>query len=1522
MNLIEFVQDISIKGWRLWVEGERLCYDAPKEESTALVLAQLKQYKAKILQLLQETPEIFNVYPLSYGQKALWFLWQLAPYNYAYNVSFAVRICSEVDIVVMQKAFKALISRHPILRTNYFKLGSQPIQKVHNFQELDFLQIDAFTWSEDELKAKVVEKHQQHFDLEREPIMRVRWFTRSNFEHVLLLTIHHIACDAWSINMLIQELPQLYQAQRVGIEPFLPPLNHSYQDYVRWQRDILQGSEGERLWNYWQHKLNGDLPVLNLPTDKQRPPIQTYNGGSYQFKLSNKLIEQLNKLAQSSGATLYMILLATFELLLYRYTGQKDILVGSPTSGRTQPEFAPIFGYLVDPVVMRADLSNNPSFKEFLNQVRQTVLEALAHQDYPFALLVEKLQLPRDPSRSPIFQASFVLHQLKKFQDIQKLFIDKVENNNNENDNGNDENDIDWGGLKLRPFNIPQQEGQLDLDLEMFEDSTSIKGIFKYNIDLFDEPTIERMAGHFQNLLSAIVENPSQNVSQLPFLSESERHQLLVEWNDTATEYNSDKCIHKLFEEQVEKSLHAVAVVFEEQRLTYQQLNQKANQLAHYLQTLGVRAEVLVGICVERSIDMLVGLLGILKAGGAYVPLDPNYPPERLSYMLADSGVEVFLTQESLLETLRPHTARVICLDSDWEAIKQNAQDNLDVGVCSNNLAYVIYTSGSTGVPKGVAIEHQSPVALCHWAKQTFTAEQLSGVLAATSICFDLSVFEVFVTLCLGGKVILAKNLLDINSLDAAKEITLINTVPSVIAELLRIGDIPAQVMTVNLAGEPIQNSIVQKLYEYTNVQYVYNLYGPSEDTTYSTFTLLEKKITESPSIGRPISNTQIYILDSEIQPVSIGVPGELYIGGHGLARGYLNRQELTREKFIQNPFCDSQTERLYKTGDLARYRNNGNIEYLGRIDNQVKVRGFRIELGEIEAVLNTHPQIRQSIVIATEDNTGNKRLVAYVVKDESITSQELRQFLREKLPNYMAPSAFVILDTLPLTPNGKVDRKALPKPDGVERENECVAPRTETEKIIANIFAEVLGVKNVGIHDNFFQLGGHSLLATQLVFSVRQTFQVDLPVRYLLEEPTVTELANAIDAILQKRTYVKVIQDLNTEAVLDPAIQPHLPIKYVLKPSSIFLTGATGFLGTYLLYELLEKTSADIYCLVRSTDAQSGKQKLKNKLESYLLWNEKFSSRIIPVIGELSAKLLGLSIQQFNHLAHHIDVIYHNGAWVNHIYNYSTLKPINVLGTQEVLRLASEIKVKPVHFISTIGVFSSEAYSEIELIQESDIPDTPDTNPGLGNGYVQSKWVAEKLIIESRRRGLPVSIYRPGLIIGHSQTGISNTNDLFSRMIKGFIELGMVPITNSLLSLIPVDFVSQAIFEISLHKESLGKAFHLINPNPTGAKNMFQWIESLGYPLKEVSLEQWVSELISHPENPLHPYFFDFQSQLAQEKEPLQKYHARSNQKIDCQNTLKSLAGTDIVIPTVNAKILKTYFSYFISNGFLNVPS
>ncbi|MGB3292554.1 MAG: amino acid adenylation domain-containing protein [Phormidesmis sp.] len=1094
MNLIDFLQALSLQGVRLRVEGEQLRSGGDQKVLTPAVISQLKQHKADILQLLQERPETVEVYPLSYAQRSLWFLWQLAPESSAYNESFAT--CLSTPFVDWRPIFQALIDRHPTLRSTFPNRQGEPIQQVHSDRAVDFQTIDATAWSQAALQQRMTQLCEQPFDLEQGPIIRVKHFLLAEQEQRLLITIHHIACDGWSQDLLLKELLALYQAQQKGQPANLLPTQHTYRDYVFWQRRLLTGATGDLLWHYWQKQLAGTLPNLSLPTDHLRPPVQTYQGASYPFELTEQLSQRLRDLAQKEGATLYMTLLAAFKVLLYRYAGQEDLIVGSATLGRSRPEFTPIVGYFVNQVVLRSVLSDELSFKALLANIRQTVSAALTHQDYPFAKLVEQLQPQRDPSRSPLFQVSFNTFTQKFQRQSLPPAAERL-------------------GLKPLDFTLPQREGQFDLSLEIVETPTVLTGTIKYNTDLFIPETIARMAGHFQTLLEALISDPEQPVGQLPLLTTTEQQQL-IGWATDPTELPSTAgCVHSLFEAQVQQQPTATAVVFQQQRLTYAQLNARANQLARHLQTLGVGPEVRVGICVDRSAEMVVALLAVLKAGGAYVPLDPNYPAARLAFMLSDAQAPVLLTQPQWAETFADITAHCVDLAADAAAIAQQPDHNLEREVTASNLAYVLYTSGSTGRPKGVEIEHRSPAALLHWARDVFSAEQRAGVLASTSLCFDLSVFELFLPLCWGGQVILAENALQLPALPAAEEVTLINTVPSAMAELLRMQAVPASVRTVNLAGEALHNPLVQQIYRETAVKQVFNLYGPSEDTTYSTYASVPRGATQSPAIGRPIAQTEVYILDSALQLVPIGVAGELHIGGAGLARGYLNRPDLTAEKFISNPFGPG---RLYKTGDLARYRADGTLEYLGRLDHQVKIRGFRIELSELEATLHQHEGIQAAAVTAHTEQSTDRSLVAYIVPHQAApTSAQLRHFLKQTLPHYMVPAIFVFLEALPLSPNGKIDRRALPAPQRQRASStEPVPPRTPTEACLVAIWSDLLGV-DVGIEDDFFESGGHSLLATQVISRLRTALGIELPLRYVFEYPTIAVLSAQVERVRQE---------------------------------------------------------------------------------------------------------------------------------------------------------------------------------------------------------------------------------------------------------------------------------------------------------------------------------------------------------------------------------------------------------------------
>ena len=1110
---------------------ERIAALSPQKRELLLQRLNQKKESVSLEKILPQSRES-NTFPLSFAQQRLWFFEQLTPGNFPYHIVAGVRLTGTLDARSLDRSLNELVKRHEVLRTAFKTINGQPVQAIASNLELKILEIDLRSLPETErdreVKRLIAAEAKLAFDLSQAPLLRAKLLHLSDSNWVLLLSTHHIIFDGWSMGIFIQELATFYQAFSTGKPSPLPELSVQYADFASWQRQWLQGEVLETQLAYWKKQLGGNLSVLNLPTDRPRSAVQTFRGAVHEFTIPKAIAEEMTQLSQREKATLFMVLLAAFKTLLYRYTGQEDILVASPIANRNRREIEELIGFFANTLVFRTNLSSNQTFKELLASVREVALGAYNHQDLPFEKLVEILQPERDLSHNPLFQVLFSLRNVRTPQ-------------------------IKLPGVTLSNLEIEQKTAKFDLALGLEEGLEGINGTLEYSQDLFDASTARRIAGHFITLLESIAANPEQRLSNLPILTKPEQQQLLFEWNNTQSELPLNQCVHGLFEAQTERTPDAIAVVFDREQLTYRELNRRANQLAHHLKNLGVKPEIPVGILVDRSLEMVVGLLGILKAGGAYVPLDPAYPPERLVFMLEDAQVGVVLTQARLVESLPKHQGRIVCLDTDWEIIERQSEANLISEVKLDNLAYVIYTSGSTGKPKGVAIEHRNAVALLDWATQVFNPEDLAGVLASTSICFDLSVFELFVPLSRGGKVILAENALHLPTLSAAPYVTLINTVPSAIAELLRMDGIPSSVRTVNLAGEPLGNKLVQQVYEHNTVQKVFNLYGPSEDTTYSTYTLVKKGGNEPPPIGRPIANTQVYILDAQKQPVPIGVPGELYIGGAGLARGYLNRPELTAVSFILNPFSDEPSSRLYKTGDLARYLSDGNIEFLGRIDQQVKIRGFRIELGEIEAAIGQHPAVREAIALVREDNPGDKRLVAYIVANSELRGghgdtdpthsefiNHLRVFLKQKLPQYMIPSAFVLLEAMPLTPNGKIDRRSLRAPDTntPEFESNFTEPRTPDEQLIAEIWAEVLGLERVGIHDNFFELGGHSLLATQVISRLREAFQIEVPLRSLFESPTV---ATVTESLLQYRAE----QKLKAPPIKRASRQGELPLSF-----------------------------------------------------------------------------------------------------------------------------------------------------------------------------------------------------------------------------------------------------------------------------------------------------------------------------------------------------------------------------------------
>ncbi|MGL5939583.1 MAG: amino acid adenylation domain-containing protein [Waterburya sp.] len=1054
---------------------------------------------------------------LSYAQQRLWFLQQLEPDNPFYNIPSALRLRGCLNVPILENCFNQIIQRHEILRTKFTSIDGQPRQIITPELNITLPVIDLSNLSakekETEARRLINLEPQTPFNLEVPPLLRTSLLRLDEAEYILLFTMHHIVSDGWSTDILVGEVVTLYESLINHQFSTLPELTIQYADYATWQRQWLQREVLNQQLNFWQQQL-ADIPsVLPLPLDKPRPHIQSYRGTKQTFVISAELTNALKNLSQQENCTLFMILLAAFKVLLYRYTAIEDIVVGSPIANRNRTEVEALIGFFVNTLVLRTNLADHPSFLAVLAKVKDCTLSAYANQDIPFDLIIESVKSDRSLSHTPLFQVMFVLQNAP--QSNMEL------------------PDLTWESLEIEATTT-----KFDLSLLIEETATELKACWEYSTDLFNPDTISRMCAHFQTLLSGIVANPEQSITQLPLLTAKEQ-QLLGEWNATQADYALDKSIHQLFAEQVVKSPDAVAVVFKDSQITYRELNSQANQLAHYLQQNGVKPEIIVGICCDRSLAMVIALLAVLKAGGAYLPLDPSYPPERLRFMVEDSNLAVLLTQTKLLDLVSNSQAKIVCLDQEKDKITQNSAVNPVNSVTPENLAYVIYTSGSTGKPKGVMIPHRALTNHMLWMQTELPLNSSDKVLQKTPFSFDASVWEFYAPLLVGGTLIVAKpdghqDPSYLTELIIQEKITILQLVPSLLRVLLEEEKIDncKSLCRVFCGGEILPWELQQRFYRQFEHCELYNLYGPSEATIDTTYWLCPRQTEPINSIGKPINNVQVYILDADLQPVPIGIPGEIYIGGAGLAQGYINRPELTKAKFIPNPLKNPvgafretplQNLKLYKTGDKARYLPDGNIEFLRRIDHQVKLRGFRIELGEIETKLEQHPQIKQAVVEVKEDETNRQRLIAYLIgaNNISLTSKELRSYLQEKLPQYMIPGEFVCLEAFPLTPNGKIDRHVLPipkitsdYPSGTlclrqlrKRDRELSAtPRNQLESILVNIWQEVLQVDNIGIDDNFFELGGDSIMSLQVIAKAKSA-DIQLTPKQIFQYQTIADL-------------------------------------------------------------------------------------------------------------------------------------------------------------------------------------------------------------------------------------------------------------------------------------------------------------------------------------------------------------------------------------------------------------------------------
>lgn len=1040
--------------------------------------------------------------PLSFAQQRLWFFDQFEPGSPLYNLMSPVLFEGHLDAMALEAAINRIVERHEALRTTFDFHEGRPVQIIAPMRRLQMSVVDLAGLNGEEQQRKVEtlaqEEAMRPFDLKHGPLLRMTLLRLAERKHVLLLAVHHIVCDAWSAGLIIQELGELYTSFTTGQADSLPELPIQYADFAVWQRQWLQGAVLEQQLDYWKGQLGESLPVLELPADRPRPAIQRFNGSCVFFSLSPDLSRALKTLAHTEKATLFMTLLAAFKVLLHRHTGTEDIVVGTPIANRQRHEIEHVIGFFTNTLAIKTDLSRNPVFRDLLITVRGNLLDAYAHQDLPFEYLVEQLHPERNLSHNPLVQVMFVLRNTP-------------------------EPKLNLAGLTATPLNSNFSTAKFDLTFYLDDTGNQIEGAIEYSTDLFDRPRVERMAGHWETLLTSIVQNPAKHISDLTLLTGPEREQLLMEWNRTHTEYPR-VCAHELFERQAERAAHSMALLSEEGRLTYSELNVRANKIAHYLLSHGCKPGNVVALLMERSEDMVVSVLGILKAGAACLPLNPSDPASRVAFMLQDSGAAAILTHGPLVPSVAQTSARVIRLDADWEGIEQEAPRDPGLKIAPESGCYIIYTSGSTGTPKGVVMPHRALVNLVEWHHATGSLSR--RVLQFASLTFDVSFQEIFSTLGVGGTLVLLPDAarIDMAALgrfiaeNAIERFHLPVVVLQRLAEEFCENPQPLySLRELMVGGEQLQiTAPIIRLFEELRDCALYNHYGPSETHVVTSYRLRGTPASWPllPPLGRPIANARAYVLDLHLQPVPLGTTGELYLGGDCVAHGYLRRPALTAERFIPDPFSSVPGARMYKTGDLVRYAGSGDIEFIGRNDFQIKIRGMRVELAEIEMELRRHPSVREVVVtVYQDDRTNEKKLAAYIVPktEAAIQPIQLREFLRERLPEHMVPACFTVLQDFPLTRSGKINRLALPAPENIEPAADYIEPETAVEKALAAIFADVLGTAHVGAGDNFFDLGGHSLIATQIASRVREAFRIELPVRAIFEEPTVAGLARFI---------------------------------------------------------------------------------------------------------------------------------------------------------------------------------------------------------------------------------------------------------------------------------------------------------------------------------------------------------------------------------------------------------------------------
>lgn len=1462
-------------------------------------------------------PDMFALAPI---QQRLLLAHQIDAAPHAYNLCFSYPIPGSVDDSTMAQAVRALLLRHPLLRARLAddQIIILPANESDSRYKLK-VHADAKGCPQEEQPAWIDSLAREAFSLEEGPLCRMYLARHSERRAELVFLIHHIIFDGWSVNVLSRDLSALYYCISRGIPPELPQPRACYAEYAAWQTRWLDSEPANVERHYWNELLGNAPPVTPLPLDRQRPESRSGVGGRCEFEIAGDLLQELKKLAKQTECTLFSVTLAAFGALLYRYSNEPDMVVGIAASDRTRPEFDDVIGLFVNTLPVLMHVEDNHAFADLVRKVHDRVLDVLDHQSLPFDQIVETARVPRLPGVSPLVQVLFVFQS----EGFAPLVLD---------------------GQEYFPHDVHNGSSKFDLELQLVERNGTLSAWFEYATDVFEKSTVEQLISHFVRICHTAVTAGRTEVGAIELMAGAELRAVVGNWNQTDTPLPSRPFIHQAISATAQARPDAPAVFFEGRSISYQVLDRSANALAHRLVEAGVGPNVPVAVMMERSLELVIALLAILKAGGAYVPVDPDYPEERRNYMIMDSDAPIVLIHPQFEKDRLKANAKTLVLNS--EILNRGSTHPPTEGerVAADDLCYIIYTSGSTGLPKGAMNSHRAVFNRLNWMQEKLALGNDDAVLQKTPYSFDVSVWEFFWPLIAGARLVVAqpgghRDTSYLRRLIETQRITTMHFVPSMLRLFLE--DCPSatrpcpSLRQVVCSGEALDLDLQQAFFDRFDAS-LYNLYGPTEaaiDVTW--WQCVPQQTSGTVPIGTPIDNARVYVLDARLRPVPIGAKGELYLGGVCVGSGYWKRDQLTAERFISDPFSAKKGARMYRTGDLVQWRCDGQLLYLGRCDNQVKLHGLRVELGEIESALRTNPNIKDVATALIRDSNGVERLGAWLVMKDTNTNNladavsSIRATLRKQLPEFMVPSTISVIDSLPLTPSGKLDRAALSSRANAQHAPVDNSPlEGEVEHRVAEIWQEALSRETIGPNDNFFDCGGHSLLATRLVMALRREFHVELPVRLLFEAPTVRAIADEIvhTQESQRNQFITDTDiDLEREAQLgftlpSPTRQPDI----IAQPKTVLLTGATGFLGAYLLRELLVQTEATVHCLVRAPSEAQGMERIQHTLNRYGKWHPEYANRIVALPGDLSRPYLGMSQDCFDVLASRIDAIYHNGAWVNFIEPYYRLHGPNVNGTRECLRLAFTHHAKPFHYVSSNSIFGTVGHATgRKVLYEGD-----NIRLGIGHhygGYVKTKWVAEQMVWNAHALGLPVTVYRCGLVLGDSHHGTANPDDFISRLIKGCIQLGkFYRLRNKYDNFVPVDFASAAIVHLSRQQDSNGLPFHVVNPRQIPYSQFWKLISDHGYSMAELDYRDWKEELYkscSQSENnplfPLLPLFIE-------EVHPTPFTIVELFQDVplyDTSNLENGLRGSGIVCPPIDQKLVSTWLRFYIETGFIAPP-